>query len=340
MSPICSTRVGAADAGMLLTVRDLETNFVSRDSYDRVVSARALNHVSFDLAEGRILGLVGESGAGKSLTVTSLLGLLRPPARVTGGSAIFDGQDMLRLVPRERQALLGTKIGLVVQSPRTSLDPLARIGEQLIRVQRAHRHLTRAEAAARGEAMLRAVGIPDPARRMRAWPHELSGGTAQRVIIALALINEPPLVIADEPTTGLDVTVQAQILDLLHAQVRQRRIGALIITHDLGVVAQYCDDIIVMFAGEVMEQGPVTQVFSAPFHPYTRALLEATPERHRRGRGRDDGPPPDLYHPPSGCAYRLRCREAQPVCETRPPMRGSADHGARCHFAPATEPVA
>ena len=324
---------------MLLAVRDLETHFVSRDAYDRVVIARALNRVSFDLAEGRILGLVGESGAGKSLTVTSLLGLLRPPARVVGGSAMFAGQDMLRLALAERQAMLGAQIGLVVQSPRTSLDPLAKIGDQLIRVQRAHHHVPRAQAAARAEATLHAVGIPDPARRMQAWPHELSGGMAQRVIIALALINEPRLVIADEPTTGLDVTVQAQILDLLHAQVRQRHIGAMIITHDLGVVAQYCDDLAVMFAGEVMEQGPVARVFRAPSHPYTRALLDATPERHHPGRAREDGPPPDLYRPPEGCLYRPRCRQAEALCTTKPPMQGPAGHTARCHFVPATGPV-
>jgi oligopeptide/dipeptide ABC transporter ATP-binding protein len=318
---------------MLLSVRGLETHFVTRDSYDRVTAARALNGVSFDLAEGRILGLVGESGAGKSLTVTSILGLLRGPARVVGGSAIFEDTDLLRLAPTARQRVLGGRIGLVVQSPKTSLDPLARVGDQLVRVQRAHARRSTADATQRAEAMLAAVGIPDPARRMRSWPHELSGGMAQRVVIALALINEPRLLVADEPTTGLDVTVQAQILDLLHAAVRARQIGAISITHDLGVVAQYCDDIAVMFAGQVMEQGPVDAVFAAPAHPYTQALLDATPERLEPGRRRDDGAPPDLTHLPSGCLYRQRCRRAEAICAEVPPLIENGAHAARCHFA-------
>ena len=223
---------------MLLAVHDLHTRFISRDLDDRVRIAEALNGVSFGVGEGRILGLVGESGAGKSLTVTSLLGLLRPPAQVTGGRALFEGKDLLALSEAELSDIRGSRIGLVVQSPRSALDPLARVGAQLVRVQRVHRRISETEARDRAAAMLASVGIPDPRRRLEAWPHELSGGMAQRVVIALALINEPHLLIADEPTTGLDVTVQAQILDLLHEQVRRRRIGAIVITHDLGVVAQ------------------------------------------------------------------------------------------------------
>ena len=318
---------------MLLRVRELETHFVTRDRYDRIRAARTLNGVSFDLAEGRILGLVGESGAGKSLTVTSILGLLRAPAKVVGGTALFEGADLLRLTPAQRQRVLGSRIGLVVQSPRTSLDPLATVGEQLLRVQRTHARRSRRDAAARAEAMLAAMGIPDPARRMRSWPHELSGGMAQRVVIALALVNEPQLLVADEPTTGLDVTVQAQILDLLAEAVRVRRIGAIVITHDLGVVAQYCDDVAVMFAGQVMEHGPVATVFADPAHPYTRALLEATPERLQLGRKRDDGAPPDLANLPGGCLYRERCRQAEALCHQPPPLAVDGSHAARCHFA-------
>lgn len=322
---------------MLLSVRDLQTHFITRDRYDRVQAARALNGVSFDLAEGRILGLVGESGAGKSLTITSILGLLRPPARVVGGTALFEGADLLHMTDRQRQRVLGARIGLVVQSPRTSLDPLATVGAQLIRVQRTHTGRSRRDAASRAEAMLAAVGIPDPARRMRSWPHEMSGGMAQRVVIALALVNEPRLLVADEPTTGLDVTVQAQVLDLLTAAVRVRRIGAVVITHDLGVVAQYCDDVAVMFAGQVMEQGPVRSVFAEPAHPYTRALLEATPERLQLGRKRDDGAPPDLADLPGGCLYRERCRQAASVCNHPPPLVAQSNHAARCHFALGAE---
>ena len=319
---------------MLLTVEDLHTRFITRDLDDRVRVAEALNGVSFGVGEGRILGLVGESGAGKSLTVTSLLGLLRPPARVTAGRALFEGRDLLALSEAALSEIRGSRIGLIVQSPRSALDPLARIGAQLVRVQRVHRRISEADARSRAEAMLVSVGIPDPRRRLEAWPHELSGGMAQRVVIALALINEPHLLIADEPTTGLDVTVQAQILDLLHEQVRQRRIGAIVITHDLGVVAQYCDDVAVMFAGQVMEQGAVAEVFARPAHPYTRALLASVPERLVLGTGKMlGGPPPDLYALPRGCLYGQRCAHAAAQCAAPPPMSATQSGAARCHFA-------
>lgn len=316
----------------LLSVRDLHTHFVSRDLNNRVRTARALNGVSFDLAPGEILGLVGETGAGKSLTAMSVLGLLKPPARVVSGQAWFDGTDLLALPADAMNRLRGGRIALVVQSPKASLDPLARIGAQLVRLQQAHGGATGESARARGEAMLRAVGIPDPARRMQAWPHELSGGMAQRVLIAMALVNGPRLLIADEPTTGLDATVQAQILDLLRDLVRAENIGVLLITHDLGVVAHYCDRVAVMFAGQVMEDGSVATVFEAPAHPYTRALLDSTPERLRPGTARPSAPPPDLTALPAGCLYADRCPDAAPVCATPPPVRGQA-HQARCHFA-------
>ncbi|MBN8872144.1 MAG: ABC transporter ATP-binding protein [Rhodospirillales bacterium] len=318
----------------LLEVSDLHTHFVTRDRDDRIRTARALNGVGFTLQKGRILGLVGESGAGKSLTVTSILGLLHPPARVVAGRALFQGRDLLAMSASERSALRGNRIGFVVQSAKASLDPLARVGEQLVRVQRAHARRSRREAMERAEAILAAVSIPDPKRRLAAWPHEFSGGMAQRVVIALALVNEPDLLIADEPTTALDVTVQAQILDLLSAAVRGRGIGAIIVTHDLGVVAQYCDDVAVMFAGSVVEQGPVAEVFPRPMHPYTQALLAATPERLRLGAGlRLGGPPPNLYALPEGCCYRLRCDRSRDVCRSAPPLAQVGDQRAACHFA-------
>lgn len=319
---------------MLLDVLDLSVQFVARDEFDVERTARALNAVSFRLDRGRILGLVGESGAGKSLTVTAILGLLRAPARLAGGLAVFEGEDLLAMPPSTLAKLRGGRIGLVVQSPRTALDPLARVGEQLVRVQRAHSAISHREALIRAEAMLAAVGIPAPASRMAAWPHELSGGMAQRVVIALALINEPQLLIADEPTTGLDVTVQAQILDLMTEQVRRRNIAAIVITHDLGVVAQYCDDVAVMFAGTVMERGPVAEVFAAPAHPYTRALLESVPERLRLGTGRVfGGAPPDLYALPPGCLYADRCPLAEPRCATPPPLAVAGARATLCHLA-------
>jgi oligopeptide/dipeptide ABC transporter ATP-binding protein len=319
----------------LLEVRDLHTHFIARDLDNCVRVARALNGVSFSLAPGRILGLVGETGAGKSLTALSVLGLLKPPARVVAGKALFEGRDLLALPPAELNALRGERIGLVVQSPKTSLDPLARIGTQLARVQRAHRPgLSEATAHTRAAEMLAAVGIPDPGRRLRAWPHELSGGMAQRVLIAMALVNEPTLLVADEPTTGLDVTVQAQILDLLRKLARARGIGAVIITHDLGVVAHYCDEAAVMFAGQVVEQGPVGALFAAPAHPYTQALIAATPERLTLRAQRPAGSPPNLYALPEGCLYRDRCPRAEARCATPPPdVALPGGHAARCHFA-------
>jgi peptide/nickel transport system ATP-binding protein/oligopeptide transport system ATP-binding protein len=317
----------------LLAVEDLHTHFISRSLDNEIRVAKALNGVSFSLASGRILGLVGETGAGKSLTATSVMGLLRPPARVVKGRALFEGRDLLAMAPEALNALRGRDIALVVQSPKSSLDPLTRIGDQLIRIHRVHRGASGEAARARAIEMLHAVGIPDPERRMSAWPHELSGGMAQRVLIALALINRPRLLIADEPTTGLDVTVQAQILDLLRDLVRQTGIGAIIITHDLGVVAHYCDEVAVMYAGTIVESGPVREVFASPAHPYTETLLGATPERLVLGKARSlGGPPPDLYALPEGCAYRDRCPRAAAICAT-PPEDAPLGHGhlARCH---------
>ncbi|MBM3525105.1 MAG: ABC transporter ATP-binding protein, partial [Alphaproteobacteria bacterium] len=224
-------------------------------------------------------------------------------------------------------------LALIVQNPRASLDPLARIGDQLARVHRAHRGADAAAAARRSVAMLEAVGLPDPERRARAWPHELSGGMAQRVLIAMALINEPQLVIADEPTTGLDVTVQAQILDLIRATVRERSLGAIIITHDLGVVAHYCDEIAVMYAGAIVEQGETREIFARPRHPYTINLIDSTPERLTIGSGRVfGGPPPDLFNLPPGCPYAPRCPKAADICSTPPPwVPVGAAHRAACH---------
>ncbi|MGP1394208.1 MAG: ABC transporter ATP-binding protein [Inquilinaceae bacterium] len=319
----------------LLAVDGLETSFISRDLDNRIQVANAINGVDFTLDRGEVLGIVGETGAGKSLTAQSMIGLLRPPARVVGGTVWFDGRDLLSMRPADLNTLRGNEIALVVQNPRTSLDPLTRIGDQLVRMHRAHRKVSEGEARDRAIEMMAAVGIPAPARRMRAWPHELSGGMAQRVLIAMALINGPKLLIADEPTTGLDVTVQAQILDLLRDMVRRMDMAAIVITHDLGVVAHYCDRMAVMFAGAFVEDGPVEAVFGRPAHPYTRALISATPERLTLGAGRIfGGAPPDLFNLPAGCHYRDRCPHAVEYCRQTPPNRRVEDrHLARCHFA-------
>lgn len=317
----------------LLQVEGLSTHFISRDIDNQLRVAKALSGVSFALDAGRVLGIIGETGAGKSLTAQSICGLLKPPARIVGGRVIFDGQELTAMSPEALNRLRGAQIALVVQNPRTSLDPLSRVGDQLVRIHQAHGRHSRDASRRRALEMLAAVGIPDPEGRAKAWPHELSGGMAQRVLIAMALMNGPRLLIADEPTTGLDVTVQAQILDLLRDLVRQTGIGAMIITHDLGVVAHYCDEVAVMYAGAIVESGPVGAVFANPAHPYTQNLIGATPERLRLGHARTvGGPPPNLYALPAGCAYRDRCPRAAEVCATPPadtPL--GAGHVARCH---------
>ncbi len=324
----------------LLAVEDLHVHFVARDRRNRLRTARALNGVCLTVAEGEVVGLVGETGAGKSLTALAIMRLLQHPARIVAGSIRFAGQELTLLSPVAMNALRGRDIALVVQSPRTSLEPLTRIGEQVARVHRVHRAVGADAARAKAIAMLRAVGIPDAERRFQAWPHELSGGMAQRVLIAMALINDPKLLIADEPTTGLDVTVQAQILDLLRDMVRARRLASLIVTHDLGIVAHYCDRIAVMFAGTVVESGPVAEVFKAPRHHYTRALIASAPDRIDLGNPiMRAGTPPDLYNLPPGCCYADRCPRAEARCAEPPPTASfGAAHSARCHF-PATAPL-
>ncbi len=320
----------------LLEVENLHTHFISRSLNDELRVAKGLNGVNFSVENGEIMGLVGETGAGKSLTAMSIMGLLSPPARIVDGSARFDGRELTNMKRDELDQLRGKEIAMIVQSPVSSLDPLKRIGRQIVRMQRVHQDIAEAEAHERGIAMLRTVGIPNPEQRARAWPHELSGGMAQRVLIAMALINSPRLLIADEPTTGLDVTVQAQILDLLLDLVRERGLSAIIITHDLGIVAHYCSKMAVMFAGRIVEQGPVRTVFKDARHPYTRALINSTPSRvalhgHVRSVG---GPPPNLYDLPKGCHYGDRCEFAADACAVAPPdvEIGSA-HLAACHFA-------
>jgi oligopeptide/dipeptide ABC transporter ATP-binding protein len=319
----------------LLSVDDLHVHFVARGLDNQVRTAHALNGVSFALNEGEVLGLVGETGAGKSLTALALLGMLRPPAIVAKGRIQFEGAELAALESGARDRIRGKRFTLIPQSPHTSLDPLTRIGDQLVRMQREHAQVSRAEAWQRAAEMLAEVRIPAPEQRMRAWPHELSGGMAQRVLIAMALINRPRLVIADEPTTGLDVTVQAEVLDTLRELVRAHGMSAIIITHDLGIVAHYCDRLAVMFAGTIVEQGPTRAVFQGQRHPYTRALIASTPKRiAEQGFGQVGGNPPDLYALPTGCLYRDRCAIAIERCVTAPPdVSFEGAHQSRCHFA-------
>ncbi|WP_372621917.1 ABC transporter ATP-binding protein [Falsiroseomonas sp.] len=319
----------------LLDVEDLHVEFAARGLDNRMRVAQALNGVSFTVRAGEVVGLVGETGAGKSLTALAAMGLLRSPARIPQGRIRFEGRNILDMPERELQRIRGRRLTMIVQSPLTSLDPLKRVGDQLVRMQRVHGTASGAAARERAEATLAAVRIPDPSRRMQAWPHELSGGMAQRVLIAMALINDPVMVIADEPTTGLDVTVQAQVLDTLRDLVSARDLGALIITHDLGVVAHYCQRVAVMFAGRIVEDGPVREVFARPGHPYTQALIASTPGRIAQlGWTITGGTPPDLYNLPQGCLYRDRCPRATPACLIAPPRVSLGEaHGAACHYA-------
>jgi peptide/nickel transport system ATP-binding protein/oligopeptide transport system ATP-binding protein len=319
----------------LLCVSNLKTHFIFRDIDNQLREAKALNNISLSLDAGRILGIVGETGAGKSLTAQSICGLLRPPAKIVGGTVQFDDQDLLTLSPDELNEIRGADIAMVVQNPRSSLDPLTRIGDQLMRIHQTHSGGPISVSHRKALEMMVAVGIPDPEQRQKAWPHELSGGMAQRVLIAMALMNEPKLLIADEPTTGLDVTVQAQILDLLKELVIQFNMASMIITHDLGIVAHYCDEVAVMFAGEIIEQGSVRDVFLNAAHPYTQSLLASTPERLSLGsKPQIGGQPPDLFNLPTGCLSQDRCAFVTDICKTMPPFKTIADgHSARCHHA-------
>jgi oligopeptide/dipeptide ABC transporter ATP-binding protein len=318
----------------LLSVENLHVHFKARGIDNQIRTAKALNGVSFEVEAGQVLGLVGETGAGKSLTALALLGLLRPPAQVVAGKIEFEGQALGLLDEPGRRSARGKGITLIPQSPKTSLDPSARIGDQLIRIQREHGQTDTARAYARAVEMLEQVQIPDPVQRMKAWPHELSGGMAQRVLIAAGLINSPRLVIADEPTTGLDLTVQAEVLDIFKRLVKAHGMSAIIITHDLGIVAHYCDRMTVMFAGTIIEEGPVGQVFEERRHPYTQSLIASTPQHiAAHGFASAVGSPPNLYDLPRGCVYKDRCPKAQAVCETNlPTIELDPTHRVRCHL--------
>jgi oligopeptide/dipeptide ABC transporter ATP-binding protein len=292
------------DTDLLLSVRGLQTSFTTRHGL-----VRAVTGVDFDVHKGEILGLVGESGCGKSVTALSLLGLVAKPGHIDGGEAMFEGQDLLKLPDKELRNLRGDRIAMILQQPTSSLNPVMDVGYQIGEVLELHRGMNRAASQERAIELMRMVGIPDPERRLKAYPHEMSGGMAQRVMIAMALACEPDLLIADEPTTALDVTIQAQILDLM-ADLREKTNTAIIlITHDLGVVAEMCDRVAVMYAGEIVEQADVLTLFAEPKHPYTKGLIGAVPVP---GVIRDElatipGNVPNLVDLPDGCRFAPRC---------------------------------
>jgi peptide/nickel transport system ATP-binding protein len=302
--------------GPLLEVRDLRVDFPTRDG-----TLRALDGVSFDIASGEILGIVGESGAGKSLTGAAIIGLIEPPGRVSGGQVLLEGQRIDDL-PREAMRLVrGKRIGAIFQDPLTSLNPLHTIGHQLVETLRTHAPLSAAQARERAIELLRQAGLPAPQARLAQYPHEFSGGMRQRVVIALALAGEPRLVIADEPTTALDVAVQAQIIALLRGLTQARGASVMLITHDMGVIAQTCDRVAVMYAGRIVEIGPVDEVIRRPAHPYTAGLMASVPTLDGdAGRlAQINGALPDLDAIPSGCAFHPRCPKASPRCADERP---------------------
>ena len=305
-------------SGPLLEVRDLRVDFPTRHG-----SLRALDGVSFDIATGEILGVVGESGAGKSLTGAAIIGLIEPPGRVTGGHVLLEGQRIDDL-PREAMRLVrGKRIGAIFQDPLTSLNPLHTIGHQLVETLRTHLPLSAAQARERAIELLRQAGLPAPEARLAQYPHEFSGGMRQRVVIALALAGEPRLIIADEPTTALDVAVQAQIIRLLRGVTQAHGASVMLITHDMGVIAETCDRVAVMYAGRIVEIGPVDEIIRHPAHPYTAGLMASVPtlDGDAARLAQIAGALPDLDAIPSGCAFHPRCPKASPRCaEERPEL--------------------
>jgi oligopeptide/dipeptide ABC transporter ATP-binding protein len=298
---------------------------------------RAVDEVSLTLRAGETLGVVGESGSGKTTLALTLLRLLPPAARIVSGAMRFEGEDLIPKSPGEMRRIRGKRIAMILQDPMASLNPLFTIGDQVAEPVRVHDHATRRGARERAGRLLQAVKIPAVSQRLREYPHQMSGGMRQRIVGAIAISCEPGLLIADEPTTSLDVTIQAQYLKLLRDIQRERNLALIFITHNLGIVARMCDKVAVMYAGRVIEQGPVRQIFNAPSHPYTRALIESIP---RLGEGPErltaiDGQPPDLATLPRGCAFQARCPRVVDRCrEDAPPAFDiGTDHTARCWLA-------
>jgi oligopeptide transport system ATP-binding protein len=319
--------------GNLLEVKDLRTYFETEDGV-----VKAVDGVSFALKQGETLGIVGESGSGKSVANLSLMRLIpEPPGKIVSGEILFDGRDVLKLSTRAVRDIRGKQIAMIFQDPMTSLNPLMRISRQLMEVTQLHLGHSREEARAHAIRMLEQVGIPDAHERVDSYPHEFSGGMRQRVMIAMALSCQPELLIADEPTTALDVTIQAQILELIKRLKAETGASVILITHDLGVVAGMTDHIIVMYAGKVFEQAQTAELFARPGNPYTRGLLRSVPDplAEQGSLYQIPGLPPDLARLPPGCPFAPRCERAEDICRTEfPPfVQLTPEHHSLCHFA-------
>ena len=323
----------------LLEVRDLKTHFRTDDGI-----VRAVDGVSFSIEKGKTLGIVGESGSGKSVTCLTVMGLNSKRITITSGEAIFKDRDLLTMSPRELRAIRGNEISMIFQDPMTSLNPVHSIGKQLVEAVLLHNDkVSKAQAKARAVELLKAVGIPRAERRVDDYPHQFSGGMRQRVMIAMALINNPDLLIADEPTTALDVTTQAQILNLMKRLQEDFGSAIILITHDLGVVAEVADDVVVMYAARIQEQAPVENLFKRPMHPYTWGLLGSLPRLTQDVERlvQIPGQPPSLLRPPNGCRFHPRCAYVMSICrQVEPgldPIEGDPTHLQRCHLDQATK---
>jgi peptide/nickel transport system ATP-binding protein len=314
----------------VLSVQDLTVEFVTRRG-----TLRALDRISFDIARGEVLGVVGESGAGKSVTGSAIIGLIDPPGRIADGKVVLSGERVDHLPPEQMRRVRGKRIGMIFQDPLTSLNPLYRVGEQLIETIQTHTDLNAADARKRAIALLDEVGIPAPERRIDGYPHEFSGGMRQRVVIALALCAEPEFIIADEPTTALDVSVQAQIIGLIKRLCMERGTSVMLVTHDMGVIAETADRVAVMYAGRVAEIGPVREVIKQPLHPYTQGLMGAIPSITGDASRlvQIPGSMPRLSSIPQGCAFNPRCAKVFDRCRIdRPELIDVGGHQVACHL--------
>ena len=316
----------------LLEVKNLNTSFKIG-----VGTVQAVRGVSFHVEEGESIGIVGESGSGKSVTMLSVMGLLPAYASIEADSLRFDGKELTKMSPKELRALHGSDIGMIFQDPMTSLNPLFTVQNQLMEPLKIHQHMNRAQAKARALELLKLVEIPDPEARLKQYPHEFSGGMRQRVMIAIAIACNPKMVIADEPTTALDVTIQAQILDLLNHLKREMKTSIIMITHDLGVIASMCSRILVMYGGVICEEGSAREIFYDARHPYTWGLLNSIPKIHGDPNEKlipIHGTPPDMLMPPKGCPFAPRCQYCMPVCREYMPPRTvlNGTHAVSCHL--------
>ena len=301
----------------LIDIEDLRVSFFTPGG-----EVQAVRGVSWNLNEGEALGIVGESGSGKSVSVYAIMRLLQSPGRIVGGTIRFNGVDMLSLTEEEMRSIRGNEIAMIFQDPMTSLNPVYTVGDQICEPLKLHRHMSDDEAKSRAEELLGMVGIPSPKRRLKQYPFEFSGGMRQRAMISMALACEPKLLIADEPTTALDVTIQAQILEIMKELKKSHNMSVVLITHDLGIVSDICDKIIIMYGGEIMEYGPIEALFACPSHPYTNGLIRSLPkidEKEGEQLTPIEGSPVDLMHPPAGCPFAPRCDQCMKVCLTEKP---------------------